>query len=303
MVRNRALPISLLGADELSEPVLTGEFSEADQKTYRQSARGSILLNALILLAVMMIILSSIFESTILQVKMTANFKHDSEARIEAERHQQELENQLQKTEECHSPQCELIQFVPDAFLQWERTGVSYFRLKGQKQTTFAMRQRDQSAVPENRLPFEIRHFNGYTLMGSDPTHQGVRVYVTHQHDEHSVIETYQALSYSLPRLVYRIEEKTWLSVPTLWHGYLIVDMPLLNKVMRLDAQTGRKLEEVVTQAIEPAEDYECTLSPVVLVKAPIEPKRTIIISREKGFYTAAMNIDYERLGRRTSTF
>lgn len=259
--------------------------------------RGAILLNALILLAVMMIVLSSLFESTILQIKMTANFKHGSEARIEALRQQQALEKNLERTGECHSPECKLIQFNPDAFLQWERTGVNYYYLNKMMQSTFALRQRNHDS-PVATFNIDLNQYIAYPVVGSDPAHQGLRVYVTHA----GVLNVYQLLPYSLPRLIYSIDEKTPISVPTLWHEYLIIDKPLENKVALFDAHTGKKLQEVPSQAIAPTLDSpECTLSPVVIVKAPRERKRTLIVSREDGFYRAEMEIDYERLGRRTA--
>lgn len=259
--------------------------------------RGAILLNALILLAVMMIVLSSLFESTILQIKMTANFKHGSEARMEAERLQQVLEKKMEHTGECHSSECKLIQFIPDAFMQWERTGVNYYRLTGLMQSTYARRQSNPLS-PLGTDFIELNEFVGYPVVGSDPIHQGHRVYVT----DGGMLNAYQVLPHSLPRLIYSIDEKTPLSVSTLWHEYLIVDKPLENNVALFDAYTGKKLQEIALKAIAPTSDSpECTLSPVVLVKASRERKRTLIISREDGFYMAEMEIDYERLGRRTT--
>lgn len=259
--------------------------------------KGAILLNALILLAVMMIVLSSLFESTILQMKMTANFKHGSETRIEAERQQRVLENKLEHTGECYSPECKWIQFVPDAFFQWERTGVNYYNLSGMMQSTYALRQSDPDPLLVT-FPIDFSQFDGFPVVGSDPAHLGLRVYVTHA----GVLNAYQALPYSLPRLIYGIDERTQLSVPTLWHEYLIIDKPLENKVVLFDAHTGKKRQEVALHAIAPTLDSPaCTLSPVVVVKAPREGKRTLIISREDGFYTAEIEIDYERLGRRTA--
>lgn len=250
-------------------------------------------------------IASSIFESTILQIKMTDNFKRMSQETIETTIAVGQLEKALEKSGKCNFPECEFVQFVPDEYYQLSTTGVAYYRLKGIMQSIYALR----CNIDYNPPTFDwldLSEFSSYPVVGADPQHQGVRIYLTMPHlfNDRSMIQAFQIKPHAPPKLIYTIDETTLLGTPTLWHEFLLVEKPLKNSLAIYDAHSGEKIREEILKPHVTIQDQPfCLRSPVVLVNKPREEKRKIVVSHDGEIWYAEVELDYTRLGHRTVAF
>lgn len=251
----------------------------------------------------MMLIVNSLFEATFLQIKMTGNFKHHREDMRAVEIELQKRIETLEATGKCMPPHCEEIQFVPDAYLEWDNTGVHYVKLKGKGEATVAIRK----AINENPShhpiyfgPMLLHHFEQLPIIGDDPKNKGVVFYLTITEHQATTIEAWRMFPHAPAEWMFTIHEHTRLSVPTLWHGRLVVHEPENNKINLYDAFTGKKMREARLTEIAPSSEVpECSLSPSVVVRQSKEKKRKIIVSKDFSFWETEMEIDDDRLGKR----
>lgn len=267
-----------------------------------------ILVNTFIILSVVMLIATSLFESTLLQIKMSDRFKRYSAEWMEAEKELTIIEDNIEKTGECREPHCVLHEFVPDEWFALESSGVNYYEVRSKIQSTFAVRKKHLAITPFQSpyLPwFNLSKLTVDQVIGSDPMHEGVRLYVVESKglEKNNILSVFQWSENGGLKLVYRLDENTIFGVPRLWHEMLIVEKMPEKKMAIYQAATGKKLQELMLKPEALAEDYPlCSIKPIVLVREPRERKRKIIIAGEQERWFAEAELDYAFLGRRTET-
>lgn len=265
-----------------------------------------ILVNVLIILSLVMLIVSSLFESTVLQIKMTDRFKQYSIEWIEAEKRLTKLEKEIEKTGRCKAPQCSLIEFVPDELFETELSGVSYYKIRDKIQSTFAVRKQklDEIVFYSSRLAWvDLSMLVSGTVVGSDSEHEGVRLYAVSPKnlEGNNELLVFQWRPHEAPRLVYRIDEKTIFGVPRLWHEMILIEKIREKRLVIYQAATGEKLQELSLKQESLAQDYPlCGTRPVVLVREPRERKRKIIVTHDQERWFVETELDFDLLGRRT---
>lgn len=204
-------------------------------------SKGSILVAVMIFIFITMIVVAQLFDSTQLQLKMSHQFRLDSEHRLSSLKQLERLECELEKGA-CLQDSCEWIQFAPDT-LGNRYSGVNYYRLKSDYKSYYAVRS------------FLADEF-------SDPKQNYLQ-----------------------------------------WHGFSVVDNKEENTITIIDLQTFYEQKRTL-QKVEPDSDAKaCSRLPLVLVRAPREKKRKIIVMRENEFWAVEMALDEKRLGRRMIEF
>lgn len=264
-----------------------------------------ILVNVLIILSLVMLVASSLFESTVLQIKMTDRFKRHSEEWMEAEKALTALEEKIEKTGECVMPHCSLIEFVPDELFEIECSGVSYYEVRNKIYSTFAVRRQGQSIIFEDPKWGDLSELPPDSVIGSDPQHRGVRLYAVLPQglENNNVLSAFQKEASGALKLVYTIDEKTTFGLPRLWHEVILIEKIREKKLAIYRASTGKKIQEVKLTQESLASDYPlCGSRPVVLIRQPRERKRKIIVAKDRERWFAEVDLDFDLLGRRTET-
>lgn len=265
-----------------------------------------ILVNTLIIVSVVMFIATSLFESSVLQIKMSDRFKRYSAAWCEVEKGLTKLEESIEKTGECKLPYCVLREFVPDEWFTLELSGVSYYEVQNKIQSTFALRKETVDAFQAPSLPWlNASKLTPDMIVGSDPLHEGVRLYVVEwkEGEKNNVLSVFQWCENEGLKLVYRLDENTTFGIPRLWHEMIIIEKIPEKKLAIYQAATGKKLQELILRPEALAADYPlCSIKPIVLVREARERKRKIIITGDQERWFVETELDYEFLGRRTET-
>ncbi len=261
-----------------------------------------ILVKVFFYLSLMGMMLASLFGSSLLQIKMSHHFKLKSEKWMEDEKNLTQGEEVFEKTKDCHLANCTLIEFVPDEYIEYERTGVSYYKIQRGLTSTFAIREENPQQIKASMLDFmgfDYTQF-GYPVIGIDPHLFGFRAYTLEKTSEANRLLVYQILG-GKTKLLYLIDEKTSLSVPKLWHDKLIIEKLTEKKLAVYEALTGKKLIEVNVKKELLNHHYpECNSRPVVLIREPREEKRKILLLKDREVWSAEVELDKNLLGRRT---